>query len=698
MTAGPDLTTDLSALVLTLEDDLRTRLQGDPESLAAWRTEHHEAITAERTAASWVAWRDDRITQVAVAWILVTVFARFCEDNALLRPVWLAGPGSRRQEAIDAQYAYFRAHPEDTDREWLSEIVRYLEGVRATAPLVAEHSALHLLAPSGAMATRIIDFWRTTDDDGNLVRDLSDSEMSTRFLGDIYQDLSAYARDTYALLQTPVFLEEFILDQTLEPALAERPLDGFTVIDPTCGSGHFLLGAFDRLVDRWHAHAPDLDLQTRVNTALASVHGVDINPFAVAIAQFRLIVAAMRACDLTSLEDAPAFTLNLAAGDSLLHGQHQTTMDLGVKFDADAAASGFTYETEDLADLQRILQPGQYDVVVGNPPYITVRDSTLNRIYRGLYDSCKGTYAMTVPFMERFFELARPQTGDQPAGWTGQITSNSFMKREFGSKIIEEFLVKQDLRLVVDSSGAYIPGHGTPTVIIVGRHQRPVGSSVRAVLGVRGEPGRPDEPAKGKVWRAIVDHIEDPGHDGEWISVVDLDRARLSKHPWSLAGGGHTELLEEVEKTRGHLADHVVRIGRTTVVGEDDAWFTTKARAEALGLAADTTQLVVGENVRDFLVSDSVPIWWPYVDVFTPEWVPESHPMPSRVLWPCRSILENRVIFGSTLAERGKPWYDHLECYTSKMRTPLISSLRLWRRITILCWIVAGRCSSSRRR
>ena len=47
-------------------------------------------------------------------------------------------------------------------------------------------------------------------------------------------------------------------------------------------------------------------------------------------------------------------------------------------------------------------------------------------------------------------------------GWVGQITSNSFMKREFGSKLIEDFLVHQDLRLIADTSGAYIPGHGTP--------------------------------------------------------------------------------------------------------------------------------------------------------------------------------------------------------------------------------------------
>ena len=67
--------------------------------------------------------------------------------------------------------------------------------------------------------------------------DLADPSLSTRFLGDLYQDLSQHAKDTYALLQTPVFVEEFILDRTLEPALAEQQLEGFRLIDPACGSG-----------------------------------------------------------------------------------------------------------------------------------------------------------------------------------------------------------------------------------------------------------------------------------------------------------------------------------------------------------------------------------------------------------------------------------------------------------------------------
>jgi hypothetical protein len=46
------------------------------------------------------------------------------------------------------------------------------------------------------------------------------------------------------------------------------------------------------------------------------------------------------------------------------------------------------------------------------------------------------------------------------------------MKREFGSKLIEQVLPRLDLSHVVDTSGAYIPGHGTPTVILFGRHRR----------------------------------------------------------------------------------------------------------------------------------------------------------------------------------------------------------------------------------
>lgn len=173
-----------------------------------------------------------------------------------------------------------------------------------------------------------------------------ETSFDTRFLGDLYQDLSEAARKKYALLQTPEFVEEFILDRTLDPALEEfglrpglqgsgsrfqeeqkpetrnlKPETFFKMIDPACGSGHFLLGAFPRILDRWQKKEPGTNIRELVQRALHSIHGVDINPFAIAIARFRLLLAALRACGITRLVDAPAFELHLACGDSLYHGR-----------------------------------------------------------------------------------------------------------------------------------------------------------------------------------------------------------------------------------------------------------------------------------------------------------------------------------------------------------------------------------------
>ncbi len=63
--------------------------------------------------------------------------------------------------------------------------------------------------------------------------------------------------------------------------------------------------------------------------------------------------------------------------------------------------------------------------------------------------------------------------------------------------------------MVIDTSGAYIPGHGTPTVIIVGRQpasrrrRQCVPCSAFAV-----NPDDPTSPAKGLVWTSIVEHID----------------------------------------------------------------------------------------------------------------------------------------------------------------------------------------------
>ena len=65
--------------------------------------------------------------------------------------------------------------------------------------------------------------------------------------------------------------------------------------------------------------------------------------------------------------------------------------------------------------LERILGQ-QYHAVVGNPPYITVKDRALNEIYRRRFGSCHRKYSLVAPFMERFFDLAIAGRGAQTGG------------------------------------------------------------------------------------------------------------------------------------------------------------------------------------------------------------------------------------------------------------------------------------------
>ena len=201
-----------------------------------------------------------------------------------------------------------------------------------------------------------------------------------------------------------------------------------------------------------------------IRNVLDGLHGADKNPFAVSIARFRLLIAAMKAGDVKHLADAPAFPLNIAVADSLLHGRGAP----GKQGVFDGMATVHTFGTEDVGDYIKsvdILGVNSYHVVVGNPPYITVKDSAENQAYRDRYATCAGTYALSVPFAERFFNLARRR----------RRPPRRRLRRPDHLQLVHEARVRQeahrellraevDLTHVIDTSGAYIPATG-PDVI-----------------------------------------------------------------------------------------------------------------------------------------------------------------------------------------------------------------------------------------
>ena len=677
--------TSRDTVVKRLENDLRKRCDENPQVDAPLKAQYEAAKAKKRTALTYGAWREEELTNIAVAWVLACVFIRFLEDNDLVETPKLSGPGARLQRARDEHEVFFRQHPTETEREYLLAVFEEtgaLPGMREFFD--PKHNPLWLAAPSGDACRELWQFWQKTDPDtGALAHDFTDPEWNTRFLGDLYQDLSETARKRYALLQTPVFVEQFILDRTLTPAIETFGFAEVRMIDPTCGSGHFLLGGFERLHALWSAEHSNSPRSHIVQRVLNQIHGVDLNPNVVAIARFRLLLAALRASGVTKLRDAFDFRLHVTVGDALLHGarfdaegkpyvrQQQERFDGHEDFRDELA---HFFETEDSTALHGILGQ-QYHAVVGNPPYITVKDRALSELYRARYGSCHRQYSLSVPFMERFFDLALrgDGTAHKPAGFVGQITANSFMKREFGKKLIETFLPRWDLTHVLDTSGAYIPGHGTPTVILFGRNQPSVRDTIRTVLGINGEPATPTVPSKGLVWRAICQQIDQPGSVSQWVSASESPRASFHKHPWSIGGGGAGELRQLLEEAGAkQLKDRIVAMGRITHTGCDEAYFAPAGTWRRFGVdQSNIVPLIEGTVIRDWIVCPPTETLFPYDSALRATLHASDHPA-LHLLWYYRVLLRLRREPNGTHEEIGLTWYEWSRFQRERFIAPIL--------------------------
>ncbi len=670
-----ELLKDLQRELPKIEKDILAYSESREDLTAHLQEEYKKAKDAGRTAEHFVSWLEAQVTQAAVSWVLTCVFVRFLEDNGLLAEPVLSGPVSNLHGEKPLQYAkermvaYFNENPTHEEREYLFSLFEQIEQFPVIAELLDHrHNPLWQIPVSADGAKSLIDFFQKIDaESGEIVHDFNDSDWDTRFLGDLYQDLSESVRKRYALLQTPEFVESFILDYTLDKAKDTFGLKGLRLIDPTCGSGHFLLTTFERVFDDWVKREPGENSRVLAQRALDVVHGVDINPYAIAICRFRLLIAAMKVAGTTKIINAPNFHFNLACGDSLLHGNRFEWQGQGLQAELiDEDPINHALEVEDKDKLLKILGQ-QYHAVVGNPPYIVVKDKALNQAYRDRYSTCHRQYSLGVPFTERFFDLTIPAADGCKSGYMGMITANSFMKREFGTKLVQEYLVRKDVTHVIDTSGAYIPGHGTPTVIIFARNRRANNAvPIRSLLGNRAEPSTPHLAENGRVWSSIISLLEHPGKENEFISVEDRPREIYSTHPWSLSGGGASAVKQMLEgESHCTLGELVSDVGYLAVTGEDSVFMQSHFVLERKGIRC-WKKMAYGEVVRDWGVDFNTACIWPNDD----SGVPIDLGVLTGVLnfmWPFKVPLRNRKAFGVPVEKKGIPWWQLREIYGQRL-------------------------------
>lgn len=302
--------------------------------------------------------------------------------------------------------------------------------------------------------------------------------------------------------------------------------------------------------------------------------------------------------------------------------------------------------------------------MVGNPPYVRENDTAKRRRYLDMYESAAGKYTLSAPFTERFLELATD------AGFIGLINANAFTKRDFGQTLISKVLPRSHVTKVVDTSGAYLPGHGTPTLILFARRRsRPEGAQVISVLGKRGESTEPAEPSSAPVWSEIVSHHNEVGFEGTFISVEQMSDAEVARHPWVLVGGGARQLKRRLDDSAAtSLAEASDDVGVSINVGHDEIFLRPSWWRGPKPLPR--IPIVVGDEVRDWIIDARFdllrPFSWPEMRVEAPDALVEC-------LWPWRRLLQSRVLSGTTTVDEvgSRKWFDVQRLARAKHRWPL---------------------------
>ena len=151
---------------------------------------------------------------------------------------------------------------------------------------------------------------------------------------------------------TPRPLAEFVLNKVLPYPSENDSRHAVKILDPTCGSGIFLVESLNRLLDRWEfAHSEKPDFETIKQIALDNIFGVDIQGQAVKVAAFSLYLAMLNRLDpkmLWQQKRFPYLIFDPENDDPEKKGRNL--------FVQSSLASGAFEQVE-------------YDLVVGNPPF-----------------------------------------------------------------------------------------------------------------------------------------------------------------------------------------------------------------------------------------------------------------------------------------------------------------------------------------
>ncbi|MBU0756619.1 MAG: N-6 DNA methylase [Nanoarchaeota archaeon] len=286
--------------------------------------------------------------------------------------------------------------------------------------------------------------------------------MYEQYLGHIMKKTAKRAKLTsgkahrkqQGIYYTPTYVVDYIVKNTIGELAKNKKFDlkNIKILDPACGSGSFLMKAFDYLVTFDKKKNGDID-QTKLDLTGASavygrkveilkenIFGIDLDPKAVEIAQLNLLLkAAEKKHRLPTLQE------NIKVGNSLID---DSTV---------AGKRAFKWEEE----FKQIMDKGGFDVVIGNPPYgATFNDSELEYLKRFKTSKIRN-YDSYIFFIEKVLLLLKM------GGIFSFIVPDTFLRKSDLIVLRELILSKFNVKKIVEIGAVFEDAKVTENVIFV---------------------------------------------------------------------------------------------------------------------------------------------------------------------------------------------------------------------------------------
>jgi type I restriction-modification system DNA methylase subunit len=371
---------------------------------------------------------------------------------------------------------------------------------------------------------------------------------------------------------TPKFIVDYIVKNTVGKLIegkSPKQIERIKILDPACGSGSFLLGAYQYLIDYhlnyYRNHSKDaqslhfdvylkfnpedfaLPLHEKAKLLRNNLFGVDIDAQAVEVTMMSLYLKALegeRGMLPRKQHLLPALGNNIKCGNSLIG---YDIVD-GQWFNDDAKDKINPFDwTSKTAGFGELVENGGFDAVIGNPPY--VRQELLGDFkdyFQQHYEVYHGTADLYAYFIEKGVSLLKKD------GLFSYIVANKWMRASYGESL-RKWMKKQRIEEITDFGDLPVFENATtyPCIIRIRKGNAAAKFSATQV--------------KTLDFASLADYVSE--------QCFTVNRTALSDSGWALVDEQSQVLLNKLQSIGKPLGDYVQsKIYRGVLTGLNEAF------------------------------------------------------------------------------------------------------------------------------